>query len=100
MGSSKIEIIDTETIAIGQGILVRAAAKAAAAGQDVDDIIRLMRGMIPHMYSIFFVESLDYLKHDGRVDVAQAILGTMLGIKPSTYHRGWRYHSHGKGAHP
>jgi DegV family protein with EDD domain len=82
VGSSKIEIIDTETIAIGQGILVRAAAKAAANGQDVDDIIRLMRGMIPHMYSIFFVETLDYLKHDGRVDVAQAILGTMLGIKP------------------
>jgi len=82
VGSSKIEVLDTEAIAIPQGILVKAAAEAAAAGEEMDDIIRLMRGMIPHMYAIFFVESLEYLKNDGRVGVAQAILGTMLGIKP------------------
>ena len=81
-GSNKIEVVDSETISIGQGILARAAAEAAAAGQDMEDIVRLMRGMIPHIYSIFFVDSLDFLKRDERIGVAQAILGTMLGIKP------------------
>lgn len=82
LGRCKIEVIDSETISLGQGALVKAAAEAAQAGESLDDIVRLMRGMTPHIYSIFFVESLDYLERGGRIGVAQAILGTMLGIKP------------------
>ncbi len=38
--------------------------------------------MIPHLYLVFFVETLDYLERGGRIGKAQALLGTMLGIKP------------------
>jgi DegV family protein with EDD domain len=82
VGRCKIEVMDTETISRGEGILVRSAAVAALQGQSLEDIVRLLRGLIPHVYSIFFVESLDYLEHNGRIGVAQAILGTMLGVKP------------------
>lgn len=82
VGRCKIEVIDSQTVALGQSILARAAAESAAAGTNLDDVVRLVRGMIPHIYSIFFVETLDYLERDGRIGVAQAMLGTMLNIKP------------------
>ena len=82
VGRCRIEVMDCETISHGQGILVKAAAEAAAAGKGIDDVVRLMRGMIPHVYSIFFVETLDFVEHDGRIGEAQALLGTMLRVKP------------------
>jgi DegV family protein with EDD domain len=82
VGRQKVEVIDTESISYGQGILVRAAARAAAAGEDLASIIRLVRGMIPRVYAIFFSDTLDYLEHTGRIGPAQSILGTMLQIKP------------------
>ena len=81
LGRGKIEVMDSEATSRAQGILVTAAAEAAQAGASIDEIVRLVRGMIPHVYAIFFVDTLDYLEHDGRIGVAQATLGTMLNIK-------------------
>jgi len=82
LGRTKIEVMDYETISLAEGIIARAAGEAAAAGDSLDDIVRLVRGMTPHVYSIFFVESLNYLEHGGRIGIAQAILGSMLQVKP------------------
>jgi DegV family protein with EDD domain len=38
--------------------------------------------MLPHIYLVFLVERLDYLERGGRMGSAQALLGTMLRIKP------------------
>ena len=67
---------------VGLGILVKAAAEAANAGEPLDDIVRLVRGMIPHVYLVFYVETMEYLERNGRIGKAQAILGSMLNIKP------------------
>lgn len=82
LGRCQITIIDSQTVSIGLGILVETAATAAAAGARLDDVVRLVRGMVPHLYGVFFVETLDYLERSKRISKAQAILGTMLGIKP------------------
>lgn len=82
LGRCEIAIVDSETISVGLGILVKAAAEAAAEGQSLDDITRIIRGMIPRIYIVFFVETLDYLEREGRIRPAQALLGTMLNIKP------------------
>jgi DegV family protein with EDD domain len=74
--------MDSMSASWGLGLLVKAAAEAAAAGQSLDAIIRLVRGMLPHIYLVFFVERLDYLERGGRIGSAQALLGTMLRIKP------------------
>ncbi len=81
-GRSKIEIIDSLSTSIGLGLLVEAAAKAAADGASQDDVVRIVRGMVPRLYSVFFIETLQFLAQAGRVSKAQATLGTMLGIKP------------------
>jgi DegV family protein with EDD domain len=82
LGRCQITVVDSETISVGLGILVKAAASAAAEGQSLDDITRLIRGLIPRIYVVFFVETLDYLEREGRIRPAQALLGTMLDIKP------------------
>ena len=82
LGRSKIVIIDSQLITVGLGMLVTAAAQAAADGASLDDVVRLVRGLIPRIYIAFFVETLDYLERGGRVGKAQALLGGMLSIKP------------------
>jgi DegV family protein with EDD domain len=82
LGRCDIAVVDSLTTSLGLGILTTAAAKAAAQGSSLDDIVRLLRGMISHIYVVFFVETLDYLEREGYIGRAQAILGSMLGIKP------------------
>lgn len=82
LGGNKIVVIDSLTTSIGLGLLVEAAADAAEKNLPLDEIVRIVRGMITHMYAVFFVENLDYLDRNNRLSKSQAVLGTMLGIKP------------------
>ncbi len=82
IGRCRITVVDSLSISLGLGILVRAAAEAAAKGLSLDEIVRLVRGMIPHIYIVFFVETLEYLERGGRISKSQALLGSMLNIKP------------------
>jgi DegV family protein with EDD domain len=78
----RIAVVDSSSLSLGLGTLVSTAAEAAAQGMSLDSIIRQVRGMIPRIYIIFFVETLEYLEREERIGKAQAILGTMLDIKP------------------
>ncbi len=82
LGRAKIIVIDSQLIGIGLGMLVTTAARAAEEGAALDEVVRLTRGLIPHIYLAFFADTLEYLEHSGRVRKAQAILGGMLNIKP------------------
>jgi DegV family protein with EDD domain len=82
LGRCRIVVMDSLSASWGLGLLVKAAAEAASEGRPLDAIVRLVRGMLPHIYLVFFVERLDYLERGGRLGSAQALLGTMLRIKP------------------
>jgi len=82
LGRCRITILDSMTASWGLGLMVKAAAQAADEGHPLDEIVRLTRGILPHIYLVFFVERLDYLERGGRIGQAQALLGTMLRIKP------------------
>jgi DegV family protein with EDD domain len=82
LGRCTIVVVDSMTTSMGLGILVKTAAQAANEGADLEEIVRLVRGMMPHIYLVFYVETMDFLERSGRIGKAQAILGTMLNIKP------------------
>jgi DegV family protein with EDD domain len=80
-----IHVIDSRTVSMGLGLMAIAAARAAAAGQDATEIVRLVEGLIPKMNIFFTVETLEYLHKGGRIGGATALLGSALSIKPVLY---------------
>lgn len=82
LGRAKIYVIDSQLTTVGLGLLVTAAAQAAENGANVNEVVRLVRGMIPRIYIAMFADTLEYLERGGRIRKAQAILGGMLNIKP------------------
>lgn len=81
-GRCQVAVIDTMTSSWSLGLVVKAAADAASRGIALDGIVRIVRGVLPRIYMIAYVERLDYLEQGKRLGLAQALLGTMLRIKP------------------
>lgn len=81
-GRYTIRVIDSMSTSYGMGLLVQQAAKAAAAGANVNEIARIVNGSVPHLYVTIFAESLNFLQHSAGLGPSQSLLGTMLGIKP------------------
>jgi DegV family protein with EDD domain len=82
IGQRRVAVIDSFSTSLGLRTLAIAAGEASKEGAPIDEVVRLVRSMIPHVYLVFFVESLEYLERGGRVGKAEALLGTMLSIKP------------------
>jgi len=81
-GRSDIHIIDSRTIALGLGKLVRAAVTLAQRTSDAETIVKQLRGLMQHIYGIFISDDMSYLEHSGRLRPAQSTLGKMLDIIP------------------
>lgn len=79
---ARIHIVDTQSIGVGLGLLVQGAAEAAETGASGAEVLRLVRAAIPHVYSLFCLNSLTYLYHSGLLDPAQALVGEMLELAP------------------
>ena len=78
----EIEVIDSLTTSVGLAMLVEEAARAAAEGASFDEIVHTVRAMVTRIYSVFYVDSMDYLRNSNLLSEAQALLGGMLEIKP------------------
>lgn len=80
--SCRVEVIDSLSATIGLGLIVIAAAKAALAGANLDEITAMVAQTVPMIHCIAIVDTLDYLYKGGRIGKAQALLGSALNIKP------------------
>jgi DegV family protein with EDD domain len=78
----QIEVIDTENVSLCQGWMVIEAARAALAGRSLEDIVTLIRKMIPITRMIQTADTLKYLYMGGRIGKAQHLVGSLLNIKP------------------
>lgn len=81
-GQCPIAVIDSQTISAAQGMLVRVAARAIEEHDNLDDIVRAIRGAVERIYSVYYVENMNFLAQNKLMDVSHTILGTMLGMKP------------------
>ncbi len=81
-GHCPIEVIDSKSLTVSQGMLVRLALRAVEQYDTADEVVREVRGGAERLYSVFFVESMDYLMQNKIMEPSHSILGTMLGIKP------------------
>jgi DegV family protein with EDD domain len=77
-----VEVIDSQTTAIGLGLLVQVAAEAASQGASLKEIDRVLRASLPRLYLLLCIPELTYLAASDHMDYAQAMVGEMMGILP------------------
>jgi DegV family protein with EDD domain len=77
-----ITIIDSFSTSMGLGFVVLAAAREAAAGGSVDEVVAIANDVRRRLTVLFTVDTLEYLHKGGRIGGAKRFLGTILSIKP------------------
>lgn len=75
-------IVDSLSTSMGLGFSALAAARAAAEGRPLDEIVAAAEAVRDGMNLIFAVDTLEYLYRGGRIGGAKRLLGTALKIKP------------------
>jgi DegV family protein with EDD domain len=78
----KITVIDSETTVSNLRILVEKAKDLAALGKSREEIIKIINEDKKRMGIDLTVDTLEYLKRGGRLSSKQAIVGSILNIKP------------------
>lgn len=81
-GLIPIEIVDSQSASMGIGNLVMYAARRAQDGASVEDIVREVEGRRDRQRVFATLDTLEFLRKGGRIGGAQALLGSMLSIKP------------------
>lgn len=79
---ARIEVVDSETVCAGHGLMAIAAANAAAQGSSAAETAAAARALRGAMKLWFALDTLEFLKKGGRIGAAGAWLGTALKIKP------------------
>jgi DegV family protein with EDD domain len=77
-----VRVLDTRSLTMGQGLMVLAAAEEAAAGADLDALEAAARDRVDRVRVYGVLGGLDFLQRGGRIGGAQAMLGSLLSIKP------------------
>lgn len=78
----KINVVDTLSAALGQGLLVWHTCKKRDEGLSLEELTAWVEENKLHTCHWFTVNDLMHLKRGGRVSAATAVVGTMLQIKP------------------
>lgn len=78
----RVEVVDTETAAAAEGLMVRRLAEMAAEGTSLDDLVVAARRLRGHYHLIAVISGLARLAHSGRMPSALARVGDSLSVKP------------------
>ena len=77
-----IRVVDSRTLAFGEGLMVIEAAKAIAGGASVDEAIAVAESLRDRTYLFAALSTLKYLAMSGRVGQVAAGFASLLEVKP------------------
>ena len=77
-----VTVVDSKSAAMGTGFVALAAARAAAAGADLQTVAAEASSAVGRTHAYIVVHRLDNLRRSGRIGGAAAWLGTALSLKP------------------
>jgi DegV family protein with EDD domain len=78
----RVEVVDSLSAVMAQGLIVLAAAQAAREGLKLDRVLEKIRNDIPRAHSRMAFDTLEYLRQGGRIGKAKTFLGTVLRVNP------------------
>ena len=74
----RVEVIDSQTVTMPMAFLCRVAAESAT----LDEATAAVEARVPKCRVLALLDTLRYIEMGGRVSRAQAMIGTMLDLKP------------------
>ena len=82
---AKIELVDSSSVSMGQGLLVLKACEMRDNGASIDEIVEWLEENKRKVIHTILIDDLNHLKRGGRISGATATIGGLLNIKPSAY---------------
>lgn len=80
--SVRVRCVDSRQVGVATGYAALAAAQAVGEGRSVDDAADAAQRRAAACSSLFYVDTLEYLRRGGRIGTAAAIFGGALAVKP------------------
>lgn len=78
----KIEVVDTLSGSLCEGILIMKAVELKQAGKSLEETKAALEELVPHLNIFITVETLSYLQRGGRLSKSSAIIGNLANLKP------------------
>ncbi|MFC0034014.1 DegV family protein [Micromonospora chaiyaphumensis] len=82
VGDDRVAVVDSRSTGMGLGFPVLAAVTAAAQGADLSGVREAALDAVDRTTIFFYVDTLEFLRRGGRINAAEALLGTALSVKP------------------
>lgn len=80
--NTRFEHVNSRNASVGLGLVVRAAAEAAAAGKPFDEVVRIAREATNRVTVFIAVPTLEHLVRGGRVPPMKGFIAKLLGLLP------------------
>jgi DegV family protein with EDD domain len=80
--AGRVEVLDSHSTAMGLGFPALAAARAAHEQKALSGVLAAAASAIARTTTLFYVDTLEYLRRGGRIGAASALVGTALSVKP------------------
>ena len=77
-----IEVLDCDTAAAAQGLVTLAAARVAALGKSLTEVIETAKRVMQRVNLLAVLDTLYYLVKGGRVPKAATLISSLIKIKP------------------
>jgi fatty acid kinase fatty acid binding subunit len=78
----RVVCVDSRQVGVATGYAALAAADAVGRGASVEDAAEAARRQAEACASLFYVDTLEYLRRGGRIGAAAALFGHALAVKP------------------
>jgi DegV family protein with EDD domain len=77
-----IEVIDSQVVTMGLGQLAIVANDIARSGKSLPQVVEVVKQTIPSIHVFGLLDTLKYLALGGRIGKVQALIGSVLSVKP------------------
>jgi DegV family protein with EDD domain len=77
-----IEVMDSQSATPSEGMIALAAARAAAEGKDLPEVIRAAEIIKPKVHAIILLDTIRHVYRSGRIPKIASVVGSALNIRP------------------
>jgi DegV family protein with EDD domain len=79
---TSIEVVDSQTVTAAEGFVALAAARAAAEGKSLAEVVKVAEEMRDRATFIILLDTIRHVYRTGRIPKVAAQIGSVLSIKP------------------